>query len=132
MHCEGFPVLTQWTSFYSMKIVQQPYSPLACFNVLKKMRLSYTLLRILKEAIVMQMNNRVSPVSHKFFASLPFFNKCRKCAVCIAAGVLFIGEESALYNKFVRCELFFIIQRIILTRKTKKPHAAAWFVATMN
>lgn len=106
MHCEGFPVLTQWTAFYSMKIVQQPYSPLACFNVLKKMRLSYTLLRILKEAIVMQMNNRVSPVSHKFFASLPFFNKYRKCAVCIAAGVLFIGEESALYNKFVRCELF--------------------------
>ena len=84
------------------------------------MRLSYTLLRILKEAIVMQMNNRVSPVSHKFFASLPFFNKCRKCAVCIAAGVLFIGEESALYNKFVRCELFFYHTKNNIDEKNEK------------
>ena len=45
MHCEGFPVLTQWTAFYSMKIVQQPYSPLACFNVLKK---NETFLHIIK------------------------------------------------------------------------------------
>ena len=61
----------------------------------------------------MQINDRVTPVSHKFFSSLSFFNKCRKCVVCTAAGVLFIGEESAIYNKFVRCELFFRTKKVI-------------------